>query len=196
VVDVRAASTSPTVPRIAQWIAALEERKRRLSDPERVAELDLLIEHLAAEDERDLPRTMATLSDRGTYHSWGGRSSYTATVRKQEVLYRTALDASPHTFHLAMEIERYFSGPDGICMDGVLHKQATADEIATKGYALPDGAHSGEPLVLSRRMALMVSFIDGLMAGEDMYRDDHGIVTTAAAWSTRFASPKATGGAR
>jgi hypothetical protein len=139
----------PPLPRIAQWVRALEQRRSRLTDPERIGELDLLIEHLVAEGERDLPRTMATLSERGSYHSWGGRSPYTATVREQEELYRAVLDDSPHTFHLAMEIERFFSSPDGIAMDGVLHKQATAEEVTRAGYPVPKGAkpasHSSSP---------------------------------------------------
>jgi hypothetical protein len=187
--------TKPTLPRITQWVGALEERRSRLSDPQRIAELDLLIEHLVAEDERDLRRTMATLSDRGAYHSWGGRSAYTATVPEQEVLYRTVLDESPHTFHLALEIERFFSGPYGICMDGVLHKEATAHEVIKMGHSVPGNAEPGEPLVVSRRMALMVSFVDGLMAGEDMYRDDYAIVTTAAGWAGGSDSPKSAEGA-
>lgn len=125
-----------TLPRIDQWVAALEARKEGLTDPQRIAEMDLLIEHLAAEGERDLPRTMATLSPRGEYHSWGGSSPYTATIAEQEELYRTVLERSENTFNLAMEIERCFSGPDGICVDGVLHKQATADEVVSMGHPL------------------------------------------------------------
>jgi hypothetical protein len=117
-------------------------------------------------------------------------------VAEQERLYRTALDESSNTFNLAMEIERLFSGPDGICMDGILHKQATAEEVTQRGYQVPEGANADEPLVVSRRMALMVSFMDGLMSGEDMYRDDHAIVTTAAEWAARAQYPRPAKGAR
>src|SRR6476646_1918486 len=103
----RAAQPPPNLPRITQWVGDLENRRRALVDPVRVAELDLLVEHLLAEHERDLSRTMATLSPRGVYHSWGGSSPYTATVAEQEQVYRAALDASPHTFDLALEIERF-----------------------------------------------------------------------------------------
>ena len=175
----------PGLPRISQWVAALEERRRTLSDPQRIAEMDLLIEHLVAEEERDLPRTMRTLSPRGSYHSWGGPGSYTASVDEQGQIYQRVLDASPNTFNLAMEIERCFSGPDGICLDGVLHKQASADEVAKMGLALPDGADPDGDFVVSRRMALFVSFMDGLMAGEDMYRDFGGTVLTAEDWSAQ-----------
>jgi hypothetical protein len=177
--------TEPLLPRISQWVAALEERKRALSDPERVAEMDLLIEHLVAEHERDLPRTLRTVNPRGSYHSWGGTHPYSATVDEQAGLYQAALDASPHTFDLAMEIERCFSGPDGIALDGVLHKQATADEVARMGLDLPEGADPESDFVVSRRMALFVSFMDGLMAGEDMYRDVGGTVMTAADWAAQ-----------
>ena len=184
-------TTAPALPRISQWVAALEERKGRLTDPQRAAELDLLIEHLTAEDQRDLPRTLATVSLRGAYHSWGGSRAYTATVPEQADIYREVLDRSEHTFHLALEMERFFSGPDGICLDGYLHKQTTADEVIAMGHAVPPGADPGELLVLTRRMALFVSFVDGLMAGEDMYRDDHGTVTTATEWAA--ARPHLTG---
>jgi hypothetical protein len=177
--------TEPLLPRISQWVAALEERKRALTDPQRIAEMDLLIEHLVAEEERDLPRTMATLSPRGSYHSWGGPGSYTASVPEQGGIYQSVLDASPNTFNLAMEIERCFSGPDGVCLDGVLHKQASADEVAGMGLALPEGADPDGDFVVSRRMALFVSYLDGLMAGEDMYRDFGGTVLTAAEWSAQ-----------
>jgi len=169
------------LPRIDQWVGALRVRRAGLTDPERVAELDLLIEHLVAEGERDLARTLATVSPHGTYHSWGGSGPYTATTAQQAELYHQALDASPHTFDLAMEVERFHSGQDGICMDGVLHKQATREEVEERGLAVPDAAH--EVFVMSRRMALFVSYVDGLLIGEDMYRDDHADVVTADAWA-------------
>lgn len=174
------------LPRISQWVVALEARRAHLTDPERIAEMDLLIEHLAAEGDRDLTRTMATLSPRGIYHSWGGSSPYTATIDEQELLYHQVLEGSANTFNLTLEIERCFSGPDGICVDGVLHKEATADEVVEMGHSVPPDADPDAPLVVSRRMAVLVSFIDGLMAGEDMYRDDHAVVTSAAEWSQRF----------
>lgn len=172
------------LPSISQWVASLKERQSAIDGPQRRAELDLLIEHLMAEAERDLPRTMATLSPRGGYHSWGGSSPYTATIAEQERLYRTVLDRSENAFNLGLEIERFFSGPDGICMDGMLHKEATADEVVAMGGALPAGAGEGA-FVVSRRMALFVSYADGLMAGEDMYRDDHVQVWTATEWASR-----------
>lgn len=173
----------PVLPRISQWIGALEERRSLLTDPQRIAEMDLLIEHLAAEEVRDLPRTLATVSPRGGYHSWGGSKPYAASTAEQAELYQQALDASPHTFDLAMEVERLHAGPDGICMDGELHKQAIVEEVVRMGFAPPAGASADEIFVVSRRMALFVSFLDGLLAGEDMYRDDHGVVQTAADWA-------------
>jgi hypothetical protein len=183
-------TSSRPMPRIEQWVAALERRRSALTDPERIAELDLLIEHLVAEHERDLPRTMRTVSPRGGYHSWGGAKPYTATTPEQEVLYRKALDGSPNTFNLCLEVERFFSGPDGICMDGVLHKELTGQAVLDMGFALPDGADPSGTFVVSRRMALFVSYLDGLMAGEDMYRDDHGVVTTADEWARGRVQPQ------
>ncbi len=177
---------APLKPSITLWVAALQERKAKLSNPEWVREMDLLIEHLVAEDLRDLPRTLATVSPRGAYHSWGGSKGYTATTAEQAEIYRDALASSPHTFDLAMQVERCMSGPDGICMDGMLHKQATYDEVVAGGHAPPPGVTRDEPLVLTRRMALFVSFLDGLLAGEDMYRDDHGTVTTLREWSSQW----------
>jgi hypothetical protein len=183
----------PVLPHIGQWVAALEERKRALSDPRRIAEMDLLIEHLVAEHERDLPRTLRTVNPRGAYHSWGGTRPYTATVDEQAEIYQAALDASPHTFDLEMEIERCFSGPDGIALDGTLHKHATAGEVARMGLELPEGADPDGDFVVSRRMALFVSYMDGLMAGEDMYRDVGGTVMTAAEWSAQRRSGQPVG---
>jgi hypothetical protein len=171
------------LPRIAQWLGILQKRKRSLTDDEQIAWMDLLIEHLAAEHERDLPRTMQTISDRGRYNSWGGRNAYTATTAEQEAIYRTGLEASPNTFNLTLEIERCFSGADGICMDGVLHKEFTGPAVLERGLQLPEGADQSDTFVVSRRLALFVSFLDGLMAGEDMYRDDFALVTTAKQWA-------------
>jgi hypothetical protein len=59
------------LPRIAQWVGVLQQRKKSLTDDGRIARMNLLIDHLAAERERDLLRIMRTISDRGLYPGRG-----------------------------------------------------------------------------------------------------------------------------
>lgn len=167
-------------PRISTWVAAVEARKASLTDPLDIQRVGLLIEHLVAEGDRDVDRTMRTIADSGVYHAWGGNKTSVATKPEQRKLYEAVLEDNPDTFHLYMDIERFFVDVDGVCMDGVLHKEVTAEALRMMGIQPPAGAAESDLFVVSRRQALFVSYADGLMFGEDLYWDEGATVSRLA----------------
>lgn len=164
-------------PRIDQWVAAVEARKASLTDSVDVQRVDVLIEHLVAEGDRDVKRTMRTIADGGVYHAWGGSKTSVATKAEQRRLYEAVYAENPDAFNLSMDIERFFVDVDGVCMDGVLHKEVTADALRAMGLEPPAGATEFDLFVVSRRQALFVSYVDGLMFGEDLYWDEGATVS-------------------
>lgn len=164
-------------PRIANWVAEIRDRTSDVREVTLRHRIDMLIEHLVAEDERDVPRTMRTIASTGRYHSWGGAKSYTASAAEQEQIYTDLLDAWPESFQLELEIDRLIVGEDGIAMDGVLHKEVSGEALLGMGFAIPPGCSVSQRFVVSRRQALFVSYHGELMAGEDLYRDEGGVVT-------------------
>ncbi len=163
-------------PRMSHWVDALRARRRLLADADDAAKVDLLIGHLIAEGEGDISRTMATIADDGVYRSWGGTRGYTATKAGQQRIYEAVYARNPDAYNLRLDIERLFVGRDGVCMDGVLEKEVTGDVLVDMGFPLPEGATPSDRFVLFRRQALFVSYVDGLMRGEDIYWDEGGTV--------------------
>ncbi len=159
-----------------RWVRFVEERKGETTVPAHARMIDCFIEHMVSERSGEIDRFMRTMVDDPVYRSWGRpRPAGAAPVvrGRDEIKARyKALMARPDGFpQFELETERFFVGDDGIAMDGTLRQQLRGSELGGAGVGLPDAGSPDDVFVVSRRMALFVSYRDGLMCGEDCYYD-------------------------
>jgi hypothetical protein len=170
-----------------RWVEDLRGRAKDITDAQHLVMIDCFIEHMVSERSGDIDRFMRTMIPEPVYRSWGGRPrppGVGPSVRRGAEVrdtYQRMMDRPDGFPQFEMQIERFFVGDDGLAMDGVLHRLLRGAEVIDMGEALPDGASPDGHFVHSRRMALFVSFEDGLMVGEDMYNDSTATVTPAEA---------------
>ena len=159
-----------------RWVSRVEAQKARVSDPRQRQMLDCFIEHMVSERSGDIDRFMRTMIDEPVYRSWGRPRPAGAgpSVRRGEeirTLYLGMMNRPDGFPQFDLDIERFFVGDDALAMDGVFLREARGYELEALGEELPPGGSPDGRFVLSRRMALFISFRDGLMCGEDTYFD-------------------------
>jgi hypothetical protein len=164
-----------------RWVNVVEQQKSRVSDPKHLQMLDCFIEHMVSERSGDIDRFMRTMIDEPIYRSWGRPRPPGAgpSVRRgQEIrtLYLGMMNRPDGFPQFDLDTERFFVGDDGLAMDGVFQREARGYELDALGEELPPGGSPDGRFVLSRRMALFISFRDGLMCGEDTYFDARATV--------------------
>lgn len=164
-----------------RWVAFVEGQKARVSDPNQLQMLDCFIEHMVSERSGDIDRFMRTMIEEPVYRSWGRPRPAGAgpSIRRGDevrALYLSMM-ARPDGFpQFELDTERFFVGDDGLAMDGTLRREARGHELEMLGEPLPPRTSPDDRVVVSRRMALFISFRDGLMCGEDTYFDAHASV--------------------
>jgi hypothetical protein len=159
-----------------RWVAFVEKQKGGLSDPAHVRMLDCFIEHMVSERSGDVDRFMRTMVDEPVYRSWGrprppGAGPSVRRGEKIRALYQGMMDRPDGFPQFELDTERFFVRDDGIAMDGMFRREARGSELEALGESLPAGVSPDDRFVLSRRMALFISFHDALMCGEDTYFD-------------------------
>jgi hypothetical protein len=169
-----------------RWVESLRSRAKDVTDPTHLAMIDCFVEHMVFERSGDIDRFMRTMIPEPVYRSWGrprppGVGPSVRRGAEVRNTYQRMMDRPDGFPEFEMRIERFFVGDDGLAMDGVLDRRLRGSEVLAMGDSLPDGADPDGEFVHSRRMALFVSYEDGLMVGEDMYNDSIATVTPLAA---------------
>jgi hypothetical protein len=165
-----------------RWVDCLRERAKVVTDARHLAMIECFIEHMVSERGGDIDRFMRTMVAEPVYRSWGRlRSAGTPPSERRSAeirqLYQRMMDRADGFPEFELRIERFFVGDDGLAMDGVLDRLARGHELAELGETVPDDANPDDQFVVSRRMALFVSFEDGLMCGEDCYYNSTSTIT-------------------
>jgi len=151
--------------------------------------IGLLIEHSVAEvRDLDIDRTMATLVEDCVYHHWGD-SRTLETFGRRPVVDRKMVRANYlaemesgilRMDRIALDVERFFVSDDAIAWDGYVRLRVPGAMLAAAGTPLPDGGTAADDYVQTTRVAIVIPFRDGLMAGEDFYYDGQSILEKVA----------------
>jgi hypothetical protein len=171
-------------PTVIDWLDYLRERRSRLTDKDELGKLDLFIEHLTADYVQDVPRTIATMHPEGTSRQWGGGpmletlpSEVPTSARSAVYTQIVALGGYNALKLLATETDRLIVGEDGIFTDGILWNTVPGSELDLWGGGpLPEGAAADDVFEVGRRLAIVMSYRDGLIVGEDLYWNGPAIV--------------------
>jgi hypothetical protein len=164
-----------------RWVGYLRERAKEVSDPRHLEMIECFVEHMVSERSGDIDRFMATMVAEPVYRSWGRlRPAGTppSVRRGAEIrrLYQRMMDRPQGFPQFELRTERFWVGDDGLAMDGVLDRLVLGSELSEFGEQVPEGAAADDEFVVSRRMALFISFEGGLMRGEDCYYDSTSTV--------------------
>jgi hypothetical protein len=171
------------IPTTLEWLEFFRQRRDELTNPDHIAKMDTWIKHVAAEYVHDWDLTMATMTPDGVSRSWGGGPLFemlgsSLTNHDRRTLYeRVAKEEGHNAFKfVAMETERFFVGDDGIVVEGILWNVVPGDHVDAWGAEIPDGGDPNGTFAIGVRMALFLSFKDGLVVGEDHYLDSKQLV--------------------
>jgi hypothetical protein len=136
------------------------------TDPLYRSMIEVWLEHLSAEADLDIDRTMATVSPDANFHSWGGVFSDPEGARFDRVRsrYKAVMDSGGFP-PLELICERFFIGPDAILLEGDNKSVLTSEEAKAAGFQVVDG----QKYVAYSRLCCWVPFKDGKILAEDLY---------------------------
>jgi hypothetical protein len=168
--------TAFRLPDAMAWVAWLEVERGRTTNGRHEAMLTVFIEHLRAEADRDIDRVMATVVADPSYSHYvfgdgPGRAltSWDAVRNK----YIERFEKTPSFYvHAEIRPHRYFISDEGLCCDGEMHLLVDSDAVIAMGLTIPEPGTSEDLYVVMAKMALFVSYRDGLIVGEDVYWGD------------------------
>ena len=153
-----------------RWVAALEAQKEGLA-PNRAALVDAYIEHLRSERALDPDRFVAHMSRDVVYRRFGAGMG--PRVMNYDDVYAaySAIAAAAAWPEYEMEMERFVVTDDMIIEDGILKFVGRGHGLVAQGYTLPEGGAPDDDYLVTTRMAAFFTYRDGMMTGEDTYRD-------------------------
>lgn len=167
------------VPNAKDWIEFVRDRRAKLTNADEIAMVDMFIEHLVAEYVHDVPAAIGTMHPEGTSRHWGGGPMVESlpaelpnSARGEFYGQMVELGGYNALKFVALDTDRFIVGEDGIFTDGVLWNTVTGRELDLWGGGpLPDGCSEDDTFQIGRRLAIVMSFRDGRIVGEDLYWD-------------------------
>jgi hypothetical protein len=150
----------------------ISERLARTENPVHRRNLEVLLQHVEGEAERDVEKVMASMAPDPVYRVWGAPPSMSpvgyATV--QEFYERRLLEGE--RFWMEVDIEHLIVDDHAILTDSVLTSAVPgwylADPASYPFGGLPDVEPDGW-YRMRYRMATIWPFVDGLIRGEEGY---------------------------
>jgi hypothetical protein len=149
-------------------IQFIRDRVNEETNPKYKAMWALWQEHLEAEADLDLDRTMATVSPDAAFHSWGGvyniEGPRVNDFERVKAQYKMVMDSGGFP-PLELVCERFFIGEDALLVEG--DNKSIISGADAQAYGFP-----GDPdrrYVAYSRLCCWVPFKDGLILAEDLY---------------------------
>lgn len=165
------------VPTMCGWVAAWEDEREKLTDPDLVHMVDMVILHSVIEAERDWDALRPTIHDDALYVSGGTDPDRAKDKAQQMEVYRELDRLSPGAIgRFQQEMEHFAVGPDGVAHDGVMYSILKGSQLPFRHLSAPDGTSPDDEFLIAWRMALFIPFKDGLLLAEDTYSGEAWIV--------------------